>query len=44
MTYDEYCNVLEDIHNNYHDGLISEKEVYLQIDALQNTWQEEGEE
>ena len=44
MTYDEYCAIHDDIVEAYNEGDITESQFEDEMEALQNQWEEEGEE
>lgn len=44
MTYDEYIAIQEDIVEAYESGDITEAQLEDEMEALQNQWEEEGEE
>lgn len=44
MTYDEYIATQEDIVSAFEAGEITDAQLEDEMEALQNQWEEEGEE
>lgn len=44
MTYDEFCALQEEIIEAYEEGYLTKSKLEGEMEALQEQWDEEGEE